>query len=90
MNLKRFNELNQEQPPSQHPPEFQMFLEICEMYLEKHAIKKPVVVELGTRLNRQKKYWVELFDAEHIGIDASTRHSMPEIVGNTHDPETRK
>lgn len=89
MNLKRFNELNQV-PPAQHPPEFQMFLEICEMYLEKHGIKKPIVVELGTRLNHQKKFWVELFDAEHIGIDASVTHSTPDIVGNTHDPETMK
>lgn len=74
--------------PSQHPPEWRMFLEICSLYLEKYQIKNPVVVELGIWRNLQKKFWVQLFGAEHIGIDLSNRRSRPEIHGSTHNPET--
>ena len=87
MNLELFDELMEDRP-SQHYPEWQMFLEICEMYLKKHEIKNPIVVELGVYQNMQKKFWKQLFGAEHIGIDASVRRSIPDIHGNTHDSKT--
>jgi len=65
-----------------------MFLELCEMYLKKHEIKNPIVVELGVKRNKQKRFYEELLGAEHIGIDISDRSGIPDILGNTHDPET--
>ncbi len=88
MNLKLFNELWERGRPSQHLPEWQRFLELCELYLRKHDIKNPIVVELGIYNNRQKKFYEQLLRAEHIGIDASTKRSIPDIHGNTHDFET--
>lgn len=87
MNLELFDKLMEDRP-SQHYPEWQMFLEICEMYLKKHKIKNPIVVELGIYENKQKKFWEQLFEAKHIGIDASVRRCIPDIHGNTHDPKT--
>jgi len=67
-----------------------MFLEICDMYLKKHGIKNPVAVELGVWKNRQKKFYEQILGAEHIGIDFSNTRSTPDIIGNTHAPETMK
>lgn len=80
----------EEGAPKQHPPEWQTFLEICEMYLRKHRIKDPVVVELGTWRGQQKKFYEQLLGAHHIGIDITDNQSAPDIHGNTHDPKTLK
>jgi len=91
MNTKLFDELmKQEGRLAQHPPEWQMFLGICEMYLKKQEIKNPIVVELGALFNIQKRFYEQLFGAEHIGIDFSTKRSIPDIHGDTHNPETLK
>ena len=87
MDLKLFNELMSEGSPEQHPSEWQMFLEICEMYLRKHGIKNPVVVELGLWANKQKKFYEQLLGAEHISVDMKKRQH-PDIRGNTHDRKT--
>jgi len=87
MNRELFNELF-EKRPSQHRREWLAFLEICEMYLKKCSIEKPVVVELGVYNNMQKKFYEQLLGAEHIGIDISDRRSDPDIKGDTHDFET--
>lgn len=87
MNLELFNELWKRRP-SQHRPEFQIFLEICEMYLKKHRIEKPIVVELGIYRNWQKKFYEQLLGAEHMGVDITNRRSAPDVYGNTHDPKT--
>jgi len=87
MNLNLFNELIKKRP-SQHPVEWKMFLIICELYLKEHKIDKPVVVELGIWKNRQKAFYEQLFGAEHIGIDISKNHSIPDILGDTHDSRT--
>ena len=89
MNLELFNNL-MKQPPAQHPQEWRLFLEICELYLERQKIRNPIVVELGIYENRQKAFWEKLFGAEHIGIDVKKRRCIPDIVGNTHYPETLK
>ena len=89
MNLELFEKLRKERP-SQQVPEWRMFLEICEAYLQKKKIKRPVVVELGVYYNMQKKFYQQLLNAEHIGIDVGSRRSIPDIHGNTHDPETLK
>jgi len=86
MNLKLLDEL-WGLPPDQYLPEFKMFLEICEIYLEKHKIENPIVLELGTRGNQQKKFYEQLLGAEHMTIDIARRH-RPDIHGDTHDPRT--
>jgi len=74
----------------QYLPEWMMFLEICEMYLKKHEIKNPVVVELGIKRNKQKVFYEQLFGAEHIGIDISDRRGIPDILGDIHNSQTIK
>ncbi len=87
MNLKLFNELMRKSP-SQKRPEWLMFLEICEIYLKKHEIKNPIVVELGIWRNRQERFYEQLLGAWHISIDISRRRNDPDILGDTHDPKT--
>lgn len=88
MNLGLYNELMKQGGPNQYPPEWLMFLEICDTYLKKHKIKNPTVVELGIYKNKQKKFYEQLFGAKHIGIDSSIRRSIPDIRGFTEDPKT--
>ena len=89
MDMKLFNELIKIRP-SQHSPEFLTYLEICEIYLKRYNIKNPVVVELGVYFNKQKRFYEQLLGAEHIGIDIGSKRSIPDIQGNTHDPEILK
>lgn len=74
--------------PYQRPSEWKLFLEFCEMYLKRHGIKNPVVVELGTATNKQKAFYKQLLGAEHIGINITEKYSKPDILGDTHDLET--
>lgn len=87
MDLELFDKLI-ELRPSQQVSEFQAYLEICEMFLKKHGIKKPIVVELGVYKGRQKPFYEQLLNAEYIGIDIGVREGHADIVGNTHDLET--
>jgi len=89
MNLELFENLFKDRP-SQYLSEWRIFLEICEMYIKKHEIKNPIVVELGLWKNKQKKFYEQLLGAEHIGIDFSNRRCTPDILGNLHDPNIRK
>ena len=76
-----------EKKPEQHKYEWWMFLEICKIYLKKHKIENPIVVELGTYLNHQKAFYEELLGAKHIGIDVQAKR-YPDIRGPTHDSKT--
>ena len=76
--------------PSQNYHEWLAFLEFCEAYLKKHDIRKPVVVELGIWKNAQKKFYKKLLGADHISIDITHNRGKPNIIGDTHDPETMK
>jgi len=87
MNLKLFDKL-MERRPSQHLPEWRLFLELCELYMKKRGITKPIVVELGIWNNYQKKFYEQLLGAEHIGINITKKRSVPDIQGNTRDPWT--
>ncbi len=87
MNLELFNMLWKDRP-SQLRYEWRRFLELCEGYLERHKINNPIAVELGTWRNRQKKFYEQLLGAKHIGINYSSRRGVPDILGNTHAPET--
>jgi len=88
MNKKIFHTLTKEPGLEQQPPEWMYFLEFCSMYLKNNKIKNPIVVELGVAAGKQKAFWEQLFNAEHISIDISDEKSEPDILGNTHDPKT--
>lgn len=88
MNKRIFNSLIKERGLKQESTEWRMFLEFCSAYLKNNKIKNPVVVELGTLNNKQKAFYEQLFDAEHIGIDISDERGKPDILGDTHAPET--
>jgi len=87
MNISLFHELMKARP-SQHSPEFSLYLEICEMYLKRMKIERPLVVELGIYNNAQKKFYEQLLNCTHIGVDISNKRSEPDILGGTHDPKT--
>ena len=89
MNLKLYNELI-DSNLGQHFPEWKMFLQICEAYLKEHNIENPIVVELGTWRNIQKRFWEQLFGAIHIGIDHSRKRGRPDIYAEIHSPGTMK
>ena len=88
MNLELFDELMKRGVPAQHPSEWKAFLEICEVYLENHKIKNPIVVELGLFDGKQKEFYKQLLGAEYIGISINSRRCIPDISGSTHDPRT--
>lgn len=74
--------------PSQNYYEWKVFLEICEMYLKQRKIEKPIVVELGNWRNKQKKFYEDFLGAKHISIDITDKRGTPDIIGDTHEPET--
>ena len=86
MNEKLYDKLMLHRP-SQQQPEWHLFLQLCEWYLEKHKIEKPVVVELGCLRSKQRRFYEQLFGAEWIGVDKSAKGN-PTIHGDTHDPAT--
>ena len=73
--------------PIQNLKEWRYFLSFLDSYFMRHGIEHPVIVELGTRGNRQKPYYETLFGATHIGIDGCMTFE-PDIFGNTHEPGT--
>ena len=75
--------------PSQQQPEWHLFLQLCEWYLEKHKIEKPIVVELGCLRSKQRRFYEQLFGAEYISIDIRP-NGNPTILGNSHDPNVMK
>ncbi len=87
MNMKLFDELMQH-PPAQHPAEWLAFLELCEIYLHKWEIKRPIVVELGILHGKQRPFYEKLFNAKYIGIDITDKRAKPEILGDSGKQET--
>ena len=88
MNTRIFNSLIKEPGLKQEPTEWEIFLNFCSAWLKKQKIKEPVVVELGILNNRQKPFYKQLLNAEHIGIDISDERGKPDILGDTHDAKT--
>lgn len=89
MNLEHFNALlNSGHHVWQQPQEWRLFLEFIDAYFKNRKIERPIIVELGTAGNSQKKYYEELLGARHIGINISNSHREPDILGNTHDEGT--
>lgn len=74
--------------PNQIFGEWKTFLQFAQLYFEKCGISKPIVVEIGTQNGRQKPFYEQFLDAIHIGIDISDKFSKPDILGDSHSPET--
>jgi len=85
MNIELFNALMKEGQPMQNPWEWKLFLEFIEGYFKNRDIENPVIVELGTYQNRQKKFYEQLLSARHIGID---KNGYSDIQGDIHKRET--
>lgn len=68
--------------------EFKLFLEYIGYFFLMRGVSNPLVVEIGTRRNRQKQFYEEFLNAEHIGIDISDRYGTPDILGDSHDKKT--
>lgn len=77
-------------PPGQGALEWQLFLEFIEAYFKNRGVANPVVVEIGTRRNRQKAFYEQFLGAHHIGIDVSSHFAKPDILGDSKDPRTLK
>ena len=74
--------------PIQCRDEWLGFLEYASAYMTHRGIERPVVLEVGTRLNLQKPYYERLLGAEHIGIDITAAEAAPDILGDSAAPET--
>lgn len=85
MNLELFSEIMTGARPWQQPKEWRTLFEFAHAYFNNRRIDHPVVVELGSALNRQKKFYEQLLGAQHISIDI---RGEPDIRSNTHDAGT--
>ena len=74
--------------PNQIFDEWKCFLQFAQVYFRARGIGHPVVVEIGTQNGRQKAHYEKFLDAEHIGIDITDEWSKPDILGDSHAPET--
>jgi hypothetical protein len=74
--------------PGQNFLEWKNFLIFVQNYFLVKGVDKPIVVEIGIKHNRQKPFYLNILNAEHIGVDYDTRYAQPEIFGNTTDPKT--
>lgn len=89
MNLNHFNALmNSSYRIWQQPQEWQLFFEFIEAYFKNRKIERPIIVELGTAGNDQKKFYEKLLGARHIGINISDGKIKPDILGDTHNEKT--
>jgi len=82
-----FDNLSKLGMPVQNIREWQIYLGIIETYFRIREIENPIVVELGIGWGKQKKYYEELLNYTHIGIDMNDK-TLPDIVGNCKDPST--
>ena len=82
------DELRTLRGPNQIFYEWKTYLQFAQVYFMVLGITTPIVVEIGTQAGRQKAHYQRFLDAEHIGIDISDQFSMPDILGDSHAPET--
>lgn len=90
MNVQKFNELMEAIKGIlvQSIQEWRCFLGFAEAYFKERDILNPVVVEIGVEWNQQKPFYESILNARHIGIDISDTVAMPDILGDSHAPET--
>ena len=88
MDFALYDRLLKECWPAQNIKEYRFFLEFLESYFKNRGIANPIIVELGVRGGCQKRYYEQILGAKYIGIDIDDTYSVPDILGNTHDPQT--
>lgn len=73
---------------AQSIPEWQAFLEYVSSYFERRDIKNPIILEVGSQDNYQKRFYEGLLNAEYIGmeIDPDVKGDI-DILGDSQDPE---
>lgn len=74
--------------PNQIYGEWKSYLKLLKWFFDARNIVNPVIVEIGTQGGNQKAHYEKFFDAVHIGVDKSDKYSKPDILGDSHDPET--
>ena len=88
MRVERFAELWSDGfPPGQQKIEWFLFLKFMSDYWKMNGVNHPIVVEIGIRRGRQKRFWKEL-GATHLGVDVSDKYAIPDIFGDSHDQTT--
>ena len=86
----KFDELWKNAPPGQGKMEFRLFLSFAKAYLAECGIVKPVVVEIGVRRGRQRRFYKELLGADYTGIDIVPKVGDDYILGDSGTTETFK
>lgn len=74
--------------PCQSYSEWLVMFEFLENYFHNRGITNPVVIEIGVERGFQKRFYEGFLNARHIGIDISDKYSKPDILGDSHAPET--
>jgi hypothetical protein len=90
----QFNELMtsieiEEKRLNQHVPEWRTFLEYAQGYFAAHGITRPIIVEIGILDGAQRRFYKNILNAEHVGIDIDA-NNRPDIIGDSQKLETRK
>lgn len=88
MDLRLFDALYPKTPLCQNKLEWRAYMEFIDAYFRNRGIERPVIVELGIERGGQKKYYCELLDAQHIGIDIGAQYYTPDILGDAFSAET--
>lgn len=81
-------ELSSMPGPNQIMGEWKTYLQFLQKYCKKFRIKNPIVVEVGVQMGKQKQHYEKFLDAIHIGIDIEEKYSKPDILGDSHNPDT--
>jgi len=91
MNLQLFNQILKETDQTkfgQQASEWKNFLEFVSWYFEARGVSSPLIVEIGIWHGKQKRFYQELLNSEHITIDVADTYVKPDILGDSGRPST--
>lgn len=74
--------------PMQYRPEWFAYMDFIRAYFGHRKIERPLVVEIGIWANAQRPFYEHYLGARHIGIDIQNKAGTPDILGDSHAPET--
>jgi hypothetical protein len=74
--------------PMQGQQEWYAYMNFIRAYFKRREIEHPVVVEVGIWAGWQRPFYEYYLQARHIGIDISDVNGKPDILGDSHAPET--
>jgi hypothetical protein len=74
--------------PMQGRLEWYAYMDFIRAYFRHHPVVRPIVVEVGIWASWQRPFYEHFINATHIGIDISDKASVPDILGDSHAPET--